>query len=247
MPGPVELVDLFELPMALAALRRRVEPGDVLHTAWAIRWFDEARLRAVVDAAALDLVTLAARRPLRSGPRKGAVPVGIDAVARRALPDHVGPGMRLLCCGLNPSLHAADAGVGYVTGSNRFWPAMVAAGLTDRPRDNVHLLEVHRIGMTDIVKRPTPRADELTPDEYRVGVARLASLCDWLRPGAVAMVGLAGWRAAVDRKAAVGWQPEGLGDAGTPVYVLPSTSGLNARVSVAQSADHLATAAGGIA
>ena len=30
---------------------------------------------------------------------------------------------------LNPSEHAADAGVGYVTPGNRFWPAALAAGL----------------------------------------------------------------------------------------------------------------------
>ncbi len=40
------------------------------------------------------------------------------------------------------------------------------------------------------------------------------------------MVGLAGWRAAVDRKAVAGVQPEPFG--GRPVYVMPSTSGLNA-------------------
>ena len=40
---------------------------------------------------------------------------GIRVRARRArtLPDTVGPGMRLLVCGLNPSLYAADFGVGY--------------------------------------------------------------------------------------------------------------------------------------
>jgi TDG/mug DNA glycosylase family protein len=242
---PAKSIELVDLPMVLAGVRRTVEPGDEVSVSIGMRDYEEARVRTVVEAAALDLVTLEAGRPVRSGPRKGAVPVDLVAIARRALPDHVGPGMRLLCCGLNPSLHAADAGVGYVTGSNRFWPALIAAGLTDRPRDNIHLLTVHHIGMTDIVKRPTPRADELRVAEYREGVERLASLCDWLRPGAVVTVGLAGWRAAVDRTAAVGWQPDGLGAAATPVYVMPSTSGLNARVSVAQLADHLAAAARG--
>ncbi len=37
--------------------------------------------------------------------------------------------MRLLVSGLNPSLHAADAGVGYIGPGNRFWPAVAAAGL----------------------------------------------------------------------------------------------------------------------
>jgi hypothetical protein len=39
-------------------------------------------------------------------------------------------------------------------------------------------------------------------------------------------VGLAGWRAAVDRNASPGWQPREIG--GQPAYVMPSTSGLNA-------------------
>jgi hypothetical protein len=54
-------------------------------------------------------------------------------------------------------------------------------------------------------------------------------------------VGLAGWRAAVDRKAVAGVQPAALG--GVPVYVMPSTSGLNARTSVADLAGHLRAAA----
>jgi hypothetical protein len=55
------------------------------------------------------------------------------------------------------------------------------------------------------------------------------------------MVGLAGWRAAVDRKAVAGVQPEPFG--GRPAYVMPSTSGLNARTRPAELADHLRAAA----
>jgi TDG/mug DNA glycosylase family protein len=96
------------------------------------------------------------------------------------------------------------------------------------------------IGMTDLVKRATPRADELTRDEYRAGLARVERLVQWLQPGAVCFVGLAGWRAAVDRKAVAGVQPDGLG--GRPAYVMPSTSGLNARVPPSELADHLRAA-----
>jgi hypothetical protein len=55
------------------------------------------------------------------------------------------------------------------------------------------------------------------------------------------MVGLAGWRAAVDRKAVAGVQPEPFG--GRPVYVMPSTSGLNAHSRLDDLADHLRAAA----
>ena len=224
--------------MALADLHREVAVGRTVALRCGPTWEPE-HLATVIEAGGFQVDQLAVTE--RDAAHGG--PIAVSATAVRALPDHVGAGMRLLCCGLNPSLHAADAGVGYVTASNRFWPAMAAAGLATRPRDVGHLLRHDRVGMTDLVKRPTARADELTADEYRIGFERLAGLCSWLRPAAVAVVGLAGWRAAVDRKAAVGWQPQGAG--GVPVYVLPSTSGLNARVSLAALTDHLETAAAG--
>ena len=53
----------------------------------------------------------------------------------RTLADSVRPGMRMLMIGLNPSLHSADSGIGYFRAGNRFWPAMLAAGLVTRDRD----------------------------------------------------------------------------------------------------------------
>ena len=254
-----------ELPMALAEVHRVLQVGgrfdltvfagrDVGPTVEEVTtaaggddlpgrlftWWHPDHLATVVEAAGfvVDAIDLVGTEHEGAHPR-----IEVTATAARALPDHVGPGMRLLCCGLNPSLHAADAGVGYVTGNNRFWPALAAAGLSTGDRDPRHLLHHDRIGMTDLVKRASARADELTTVEYRDGVERLARLCTWLRPAALAVVGLAGWRAAVDRRATVGWQPEPLG--GTPAYVLPSTSGLNAGTSLAELTAHLLAAADG--
>jgi TDG/mug DNA glycosylase family protein len=165
---------------------------------------------------------------------------GWRARRARSLPDTVGAGLRLLVCGLNPSEHAADAGVGYVTPGNRFWPAALEAGLVSRDRDPWHALTAHGVGMSDVVKRATPRADALTRDEYRAGMGRLERLCSWLRPGVVVFVGLAGWRAAVDPGAVAGQQPVLLG--GRPVYVLPSTSGLNAATPLPALVEHLRSA-----
>ena len=203
-------------------------------------WWEPEHLAEVITAAGFRIEDQEITEPHEPG---SAARIDITATAERALPDHVGAGMRLLCCGLNPSLHAADAGIGYVTGSNRFWRALASARLSSRDRDPRHLLRHDRIGMTDLVHRATPRAAELSADEYRTGLARLARTCGWLRPAAVAMVGLAGWRAARDRGAVVGWQPEPIGP--TPAYVLPSTSGLNARVPLDELAEHLRTAAAG--
>ena len=154
----------------------------------------------------------------------------------RTLPDTVGPGLRVLCCGLNPSVVAADAGLGYAGATNRFWPAAVAAGLAPRPRDPLGALAAGT-GMTDLVKRASPNAAALTSDEYRSGAERVRRLVEWLRPGVVLFVGLSGWRAAVDPKAVAGPQADGFG--GRPAYVMPSTSGLNAHARPADLVEHM--------
>ncbi|HVB93289.1 MAG TPA: uracil-DNA glycosylase family protein [Acidimicrobiales bacterium] len=164
----------------------------------------------------------------------------LSAVRARTLADTVGPGMRLLMCGSNPSFYSADANQGYFKAGNRFWKAALASGLVTKDRDSLDALRAHGMGMTDLVKRPTRAADEVTADEYRRGLGRLERLVEWLQPKAVCLVGLGGWRVAADPRAQAGLQETSLG--GRPVYVMPSTSGLNARTSVDQLTDHLRAA-----
>lgn len=159
----------------------------------------------------------------------------------RTLPDVVGPGMSLLVVGLNPSLYAADAGVGFARPGNRFWPAALAAGVVSRDRDPLHALQHHRVGMTDLVKRATAGASGLSSGEYCQGLQRIERMVQWLKPAAVCLVGLAGWRAATDRHAVAGLQRRRVG--GRPVYVMPSTSGANAHVRPDELAQHLRAAA----
>lgn len=163
--------------------------------------------------------------------------VRAQATRLRSLADHVGPGMRILAVGLNPSPYAADSGVGFARPGNRFWPAVLQAGLATRDRDPADALRAHGLGMTDLVKRPTVSASELGPAEYVEGMARVERLVRWLEPRVVCMVGLAGWRAAVDRRAVVGVQDETFGR--RPVYVMPNPSGANAHVRPADVAEHL--------
>jgi TDG/mug DNA glycosylase family protein len=219
------------LPLLLARLHRAMAVGSTL-----------AVHGAVADVAA-DVVADVLADVLVGGGFAVAArgPNGVTLARRaRTLPDFVGPGLRALVCGLNPSLVAADAGYGYAGRSNRFWPAALAVGLVTRGRDSLHALTVDRVGMTDLVKRATPSASELTPDEYRSGARRVRALVDWLRPERVIFVGLTGWRAAVDRAAGPGWQPGGFGD--VPAYVMPSTSGLNAHARLHDLVDHLRAA-----
>lgn len=226
-----------DVPMAWHDLHQGLDAGtsvDVLVDPRAGGADDPAeRWRDVAVGAGFDLEAIDG-----SGPE-----MALRLRALHSLADTVGAGMRLLACGLNPSVHAADAGLGFVTANNRFWPAVLGAGLASVDRDPVRALRHHGLGMTDLVKRPTPRASELGTAEYRSGLGRLDRLGAWLRPGVVLFVGLAGWRAAADRSATTGWQDRGVG--GCPAYVMPSTSGLNARTSLDELTEHLRRAAAG--
>ena len=222
------------LPLALGEVHRALPvgaelelemTGDDADRASALVWVDDVLTGAGFGVRALEH-------------RRGAIRA--TATRERTLADTVAAGMRLLVCGLNPSVLSADVGVGFARPGNRFWPAAIAAGIASRPRDPRHALRHHGTGMTDVVKRATVAAAELTVGEYRDGVARVERLCRWARPRAICFVGLAGWRAAVDRRAVAGVQPRLLG--GVAVYVMPSTSGLNAHSRPADLADHLRAA-----
>lgn len=246
-------LDRREVPMALWDLHRvirvggglcmsvfdgdrdhtRVE-GDDVPGRWFSAW-PEPLLRDVVEGAGFDLELL------ERHPAGDVDHLRIWARRARTLADTVAADMRLLLVGLNPSLVAADAGVGFHRAGNRAWPALLASGLATVDRDPVHLLRTHRIGMTDLVKAASPRANTLTRAQYAHGIARLESLCSWLHPDAVCIVGLSGWRAAVDRSATTGVQQGTLG--GRPVYVMPNPSGVNTHVGPDELAEHLAAAA----
>lgn len=222
-----------DLPAELANLHRSMPVGSIVQVTLGLT--NPLQLIDIIIGAGFALDELEEARSPDGNPE-----LAVRARRLPTLPDTVGADMRLLVCGLNPSVRAADAGVGFVTPGNRYWPAALAAGLVSRDRDPQHALSAHGIGMTDIVKRATPRADALRRAEYREGIERLERLCAWLRPAAICMVGLAGWRAALDRKATAGWQDAPLG--GQPVYVMPSTSGLNAGSSLDALIDHLRSA-----
>ncbi|MFT7476527.1 MAG: TDG/mug DNA glycosylase family protein [Verrucomicrobiales bacterium] len=164
---------------------------------------------------------------------------GFNSTGERlwTLADSVAPRMQLLICGLNPSPASADDAVAFARPGNRFWPAMLAADLAIDDRDPTALLRDRKIGMTDIVKRTTRRADELAAHEFVDGVARVERLATWLAPEALCFVGLAGWRAAIDKRAKPGWQERLIG--GRPAYVMPSTSGLNASAQLPDLTEHL--------
>jgi TDG/mug DNA glycosylase family protein len=141
----------------------------------------------------------------------------------------LGPALRVVFVGINPSLRSAEVGHHFARPGNRFWPTLHAAGFTPRllrPDEDAELPS-YGIGVTNIAFRPTRAAAELSDDELREGAAELESVVRAHAPRLVAVVGLTAYRTAFDRpKATMGVQPETIG--GRPVWVLPNPSGLNA-------------------
>jgi TDG/mug DNA glycosylase family protein len=215
------------LPLALARIHAETRAGARVRL----------ELPGVERAAARELLLGAGFSALRTR-RVGSV-LRVDARREHTLPDLVGPGLRLLVCGLNPSLYSAERGIPFARPGNRFWPAAVRAGLVASEGDPLGAFECG-IGFTDCVKRATARAAELHPEEYTRGIARVERLVAHYRPAVTCFVGLDGWRRAIDRRARAGPTARGLG--GRPAYLMPSTSGLNAHCQLEDLAAHLRAA-----
>src|SRR6185436_1984651 len=101
-----------------------------------------------------------------------------------ALPDVIAPRLRVLYCGINPSLYSAAVGHHFARPGNRFWKTLFHAGFTDRvlrPDEEQELLAAG-MGITNLVPRATASADELAPDEYPRGARALSRKLGRYRP-----------------------------------------------------------------
>ena len=167
--------------------------------------------------------------------------VDLAGAAARTLPDIVAPGLRVLFCGINPGLYSAATGYHFARPGNRFWPALHRSGFTARQLrpEEQELLLGSGLGITNIAARATARAAELSREELREGAGLLAAKAAALRPAWLAFVGVSAFRTGFGRPlAAVGPQPDPV--SGSRVWVLPSTSGLNAHWTLAALAGEFA-------
>ena len=143
--------------------------------------------------------------------------------------DLLRPGLRLVFCGYNPSLASGRSGHHYAHPVNRFWRVLFASGITNRlykPEDDEQLLE-YGIGFTNLVSRPTRRADELTREEIRTGAEALRAKLEQFQPRVVAYTGIGvyRWFRAASK---VSWGvQESAAVPGVIDVVVPSPSGLN--------------------
>lgn len=152
--------------------------------------------------------------------------------------DLVGDTPRLVLVGINPGLMTAATNTHFAHPSNRFYPALYLAGMTghELPRDGIddaaraHLV-ARGIAITNVVRRATARASELTAAEYRAGADEVMQRLTAWQPVVVAIAGLTAYRTAFGQRGAVaGEQPDGI--AGARLWVVPNPSGLNAHETV---------------
>ena len=160
------------------------------------------------------------------------------------LPDLIAEGVRLLFVGINPGLRSVAVQGHFAPRGNRFYPALLRAGITDHlidasagasPADRDYLLR-RGVGITSLVARATASAAELGPAELAEGARSLAGKVSRFRPRAVAVLGITAYRAAFGLpRAGLGRQPEDL--RGAQLWVVPNPSGRNAHAPLDTLAD----------
>jgi TDG/mug DNA glycosylase family protein len=140
------------------------------------------------------------------------------------LPDLLGPGLRVVFCGMAAGNRSAAAGHYYADPRNRFWRTLFEVGLTDRllqPNEYARLLD-YGIGLTDLAKSEHGmdhqlQNDSLDSDAFRATIERF-------KPDFVAFNGKAAAETFLLRRVTeFGAIPEQIG--ATHMFLLPSTSG----------------------
>jgi double-stranded uracil-DNA glycosylase len=147
-----------------------------------------------------------------------------------AVPDILGPRLRLVFCGINPGFRSADAGAHFANPRNDFWRLLHAAGFTPRlyePSEQFELLRLG-IGVTNAAYRTTPGSGDLRKGDFAGSAERLERIALELRPGVIGFVGKEAYRGAFGERPELGLQERRLGE--TALFVLPSTSPANAAV-----------------
>jgi len=176
---------------------------------------------AVIQISEFGLYTMErSRRP---------TPVEIRAAAGKTVRDVIAPDLEVLFCGINPGLYSAAVQHHFARPGNRFWPALHQGGFTDRllsPFEESELVE-YGCGITNIARRATAGAEELSEAELTRGALRLERKALQYRPRLVAILGVGAYRSAFHRsQALLGRQHERVGN--STLWILPNPSGLNA-------------------
>lgn len=143
-------------------------------------------------------------------------------------PDILAKGLDVIFCGINPASSAAIAGHNFSNGNNRFWTVLHLAGFTDvrlQPQDERRLLE-YGCGITAVVRRPTRKASEVAPGEFRQARLEFETKMRHYAPRSIAFLGKRALSAMLGQPD-IAWGRQPAEFAGTMAWILPNPSGLN--------------------
>ena len=145
-------------------------------------------------------------------------------------PDLLAEGLDVIFCGVNPASTAAADGHNFSNRNNRFWSVLHEAGFTTtrlRPEDERQLL-TYGCGITAVVARPTPRASDVSTDEFVCARPDFEAKIRRYTPQMVAFLGKRALSAMLSTSD-IGWGRQAVDFAGSTAWVLPNPSGLNRR------------------
>jgi TDG/mug DNA glycosylase family protein len=146
------------------------------------------------------------------------------------VPEYLGPGSRIVFCGINPGHWSARAKAPFANPRNDFWRLLHAAGFTPRvlePQEAQELIPLG-LGLTNAAGRTTRGAGDLRRADFAGAAEQLEQIVRTIRPDVIAFVGKAAYTGTFGGRAEHGLQERRLGD--TALFVLPSTSPANAAV-----------------
>lgn len=153
----------------------------------------------------------------------------LAAAEGEIVPDIIGSKLKVLFCGINPSVYSAVVGHHFARPGNRFWPALHESGFTPRrlhPAEDALLLE-YGLGLTNVFELATVGEKDVSKEQFIAGGKRLEGRVHEYKPRVLAVLGIGAYRKGFGRnKAVMGKQAETIGE--TDIWVLPNPSGLNA-------------------
>src|SRR5580704_9418583 len=160
------------MPIRSGLMQRRLRRNSRL---WLVRRDGVAQTAALVGAS----------------PQQRITPSVTHSDPLQSLPDILEPGLSVVFCGINPGVLAASTGRHFAGRGNRFWRVVHLAGFTPEQisPDDDHTLLQYGCGLTTVVSRPTARADELSPGEFKAAATEFERKIERYAPQYVAFLG----------------------------------------------------------
>ena len=149
--------------------------------------------------------------------------------SNKVLLDVIKKNLKVLFCGINPSLYSSFTGYHFARPGNRFWKTLYYSGFTKNilTPDKQEILLKSGIGITNLVSRASAKADEIKRTEFIEGKEFLQNKILLYKPSYLTILGIGAYKIAFNtNNSKIGLQQETIGT--TKIWVLPNPSGLNA-------------------